>query len=103
MATPVTPVAGLVNMVATGGMAVIAVPENPSGGFITNPAAAADQGLGAPENLYVSPVGDATLVGNNTTFVIEPGGSWPIIAGQTTRTSVNAASDGHKFSVVYWP
>lgn len=102
MTTPVTPTPGLVSSVATGGDAVNAVPANPNGGFITNPAAAVDQGLVTAENLYVNAVGAATLNGNGTTFALAPGQSWPIIPGQTTPTSVNAPSSGHQFSVTYW-
>ena len=99
----VTPVPGINSIVATGGTAVVAVPANPNGGIITNPYTATDQG-GIPlaEPLYVNPVGTAGTVGNGTTFRLEPGQSWEIIAGQTTQTTVNAATSGHKFSVVYY-
>lgn len=96
----VTPIPGLVSAVAVGGTAVTVVAPNPAGGFITNPASAADQGLGAAESLYVNPIGAATLTAIGTTFEIPPGGSWPLIAGQTTPTSVNAVSAGHRFSVI---
>lgn len=98
-ATPVTPVAGLTSVVAVGGTPVIAAGPNPNGGFITNPASATDQGLSAPEPLYIDPVGAAGLAGNGTTFALAPGATWELIAGQTTQTSVNAVSNGHKFSV----
>lgn len=100
--TSVTPVAGLTSVVATGGTAVTPVPANPNGGFITNPASAADQGLGSAETLYVNPVGNAGTDANGTTFALAPGQSWSIIAGQSTSTTVNAASSGHRFSVVYF-
>lgn len=102
MTTPVTPIAGSASVVTTGGNAVVAVPSGPNGGFITNPYAPADQGLGASEVLYVSPVAAPGLVANGTSFALYPGQSWPLIPGQTTPTFVNAASAGHKFSVVYW-
>ena len=105
MVDAVTPVAGLVSQVVVGGTAAIAVPSNPKGGFILNPTDPADQGLAVAENLYVSPVaapGSAPGDGNGTTFPISPGGIWQIIPGQTTTTWVNAASNGHKFSVVYY-
>ena len=99
--TPVTPVPGLVSQIVTGGSPVVACGAAPSGGYITNPYSASDQGLGAPENLYIDPTGaNATLVGNGTTFCLYPGQTWQIIPGQTTTTSVNAASSGHKFSIV---
>ena len=101
--TPVTPVAGLNSQIVTGGVAVNAIGPLPNGGLIVNPSSAGDQGLSpSPETLYVSPVGPATLTANGTTFAIQPGGSWTVIAGQSTSTSVNAASSGHKFSVIQW-
>ncbi len=105
---PVTPIPGDASQVVTGGTAIVAVAANPDGVnglVITNPATAADQGFDpadTPEPLYVDAVTDATLEGNGTTFRIEPGGSWYGIAGQTTATSVNAATSGHKFSVTQW-
>ena len=99
---PVTPVAGLTSTVTTGGTAVTVVPGGPNGGFITNPYTAADQGISAAENLYVDAVDTATTTGNGTTFTIFPGGSWPIIPGQTTPTTVNAVTSGHKFSVTWY-
>lgn len=107
MATAVTPVAGLTSTVTTGGTAVNAAGPNPNGGFITNPASAADQGLVTAEDLIINPVGTAANpntsgVANGTNFRIPPGGTWQLIPGQTTNTSVNAASNGHQFSVVVW-
>jgi len=103
-ATPVTPTAGLVSTVAVGGVAVEAVGTAPNGGFITNPASNTDQGIapGAAEPLYVDPVGAAGLAGNGTTFALAPGQTWEIIPGQTTPTTVNAVTTGHKFSVVVY-
>lgn len=103
MATvPVTPVAGLASAVVVGGTALNAVGVLPNGGFITNPFAAVDQGLGSAEPLYVDAVAAAGTAGNGTTFALQPGQTWTVIPGQTTPTSVNAASSGHKFSVVKW-
>jgi len=97
----VTPVAGLVSQVTTGGVAVVFDPGNPNGGFITNPVSNADQGISpaAAENLYIDPTGAAaTLTAHGTTFALAPGQTWSLIPGQTTSTSVNAATSGHKFS-----
>lgn len=94
----VTPRAGLASVVVTGGTAVTAVGPAPNGGRITNPPT-------APESLFVDAVNSATTTagGNNgTTFELRPGESWDVIPGQTTSTSVNAASDNHPFSVVVW-
>jgi hypothetical protein len=99
---PVTPVAGLTSVVGMGGTAVTAVPGNVNGGFITNPASNVDQNLVVAEDLFVDPVGSAGLGGNGTTFRIPPGGTWVLIPGQTTPTTVNAESSGHLFSVVYF-
>ena len=92
---PVTPVAGASSQVVTGGTAVIAALANPNGGFITNPAS-------ATETLFVDPVGSAGLAAEGTTFGLTPGQTWSLIAGQTTPTTVNAASDGHQFSIVVY-
>jgi len=105
--TAVTPVPCLTSQVATGGTAVNAVGPNPNGGFLQNPFSATDQGLGAAEDMIVNPVGNAAAPNvaggvNGTNFRISPGQLWNIIAGQTTPTSVNAASNGHKFSGVSW-
>lgn len=102
MTTPVTPQAGAASVIPVGGTAVIAALAAPNGGFITNPASATDQGLANAETLYVDPVGAAGLEANGTTFALAPGQSWSLIPGQTTTTSVNAASDGHKFSIVVY-
>jgi hypothetical protein len=101
-ATPVTPTAGNASEVVVGGTPVIAVLGGPNGGVITNPQLPTDQGIANSEVLYVNPVGPATLNGNGTTFSLQPGQSWSVIPGQTTQTSVNAATGGHKFSVVNW-
>lgn len=102
----VTPQPGNTSTVVTGGTAVtavLAVPAGIGGGFITNPLTATDQGIGSTEPLYVNPVVSATTVGNGTTFALQPGQSWSLVPGQTTATTVNAASSGHKFAVVWWP
>lgn len=99
---PVTPIPGLTSVVTTGGDAVIAVAPGPNGLLITNPYAAADQGLVNAEPLYVDPVTGAGTAGNGTTFALQPGQTWQGIPGQTTPTSVNAPTNGHQFSVVSW-
>jgi hypothetical protein len=105
----VTPVPGLVSTVLVGGVSVIVVPAGPNGGFIQNPSLAADQGLATAEALTVNPVGPAGVggygglgQGNGTNFVLPPGGTWEMIPGQTTATSVNCTTNGHKFSVVWY-
>lgn len=98
----VTPVPGEVSEVASGGTAVIVFAGGPNGGIITNPYTATDQGISNTEPLYVDPVGSATTNGNGTTFALQPGQSWTAIPGQTTQTSVNAATGGHKFAAISW-
>ena len=60
----VTPVAGLVSQVTTGGVAVVFDPGTPNGGFITNPVSNTDQGISpaAAENLYIDPTGAAATL-----------------------------------------
>lgn len=100
-ADPVTPIAPVNSIVTTANTPVVVIDVGPQGGFIVNPASAGDQGLSNAESLYVDPTGASpTLQANGTTFEIPPGGSWFVIAGQTTQTKVNAPSDGHKFSAI---
>lgn len=103
----VTPIPALNSQVTTGGTAVNAFGPNPNGGFLQNPASSTDQGGVGPEDLIVNPVTSAAAPGvaggiNGTNFRLSPGQTWSLIAGQTTPTSVNAASSGHKFSGVSW-
>lgn len=98
----VTPIAAINSVVAVGGVAELVFAANPLGGVITNPSAPADQDLADAEVLYVNPVGDAALSANGTTFALYPGQSWEVIPEQTTTTTVNAASSGHKYSAVSW-
>lgn len=98
----VTPEPAIVAVVSIGGTPVTVFPGGKAGGVITNPADPGDQGLSVAEVLYVNPVGAAALAGNGTTFALYPGQSWTVIPEQTTTTTVNAASSGHKFSAVQW-
>ena len=98
----ITPLPGLVTVVTTGGTPVTVVPAGPSGGLITNPLLASDQGIANAEPLYINIISNATLQGNVTTFALQPGQSWNVIPGQTTSTSANATTNGHAFTAVYW-
>lgn len=107
MTTPVTPIPCLTSEVATGETAVTAVGPNPNGGFLQNPLSATDEGIDSAEDIVVNPVTGATYPGiaggvNGTNFRIPPGGGWNIIPGQTTPTSVNAVTSGHRFSGTSW-
>lgn len=101
-----TPAAGAASVVSTGGTPVTAA--NGSAGapidgcYLVNPATAADQGIGAAENLYVNPVTTATTSGNGTTSAIQPGQPYNCVPGMINNLSVNAATSGHKFNLVVW-
>jgi hypothetical protein len=98
-----TPVVGLnTTTSATPGSAVIAIDTNQAGGYIVNPYAAADQGLGVAEPLFVDQVGNAILNANNTTIALQPGQSYTIIPNTTTPVTVSSASPSHKFTAVMW-
>ncbi len=97
------PYPGLAAIVAVGGTPVTAAPAGITGGIISNPLSSTDQGLPNSEPLYIDPVGAGTQLGaGGTSFALQPGDSWTMIPGQTTVTNVNAASSGHRFTVVYW-
>lgn len=99
----VTPLPGINSVVTVGGTAVVALPAGLNGGLITNPISLGGEGIGAVESLFVDPTGAAaTLNANGTTFELTPGQTWTAIPGQTTVTTVNAVTNGHKFSAVYW-
>jgi hypothetical protein len=101
--TPVTPVAGINTSIIVGGQAVVVIDIGPEGGIITNPASNTDQGIANAESIYVDPTGaDANIGAFGTSFELQPGQSWTAIPGQTTKTTVNAASAGHRFSAVSW-
>lgn len=103
---PVTPAPGQAFSIAAGGTPVEVFPAGIAGGFIQNPSTAVAQGIGgaddAAESLFISVVGEAGLVGNDITFELYPGETWQGIPGQTTATSVNAATSGHSFAATYW-
>jgi hypothetical protein len=100
-----TPAAATTNTVATGATAVTAFSGPCNGGVITNPANGTRQGVTA-EPIYIDMVGTplATEVGAvGTTFAIDTGQSFtipPLASGVAVK--VNAATSGHKFSVVKW-
>lgn len=98
-----TPAAGNASTIVTGGTAVLAALANVNGGYITNPASDADQGISPAEYLYIDPVNPAPgLVGNGTTIALAPGQSFSLIPGTTLPTAANAVTSGHKFTVVVY-
>lgn len=101
MATPVSGPATVTD--PTPGNPVTAIDVNQAGGYIVNPTSAADQGLAAPEPLYVNQVTGATLQANGTTIALQPGQSYSVIPFTTTPVTVVAASPSHQFTAVEWP
>jgi hypothetical protein len=91
---------GAASRIFAGGTAVTALYGPMLGGFITNPLSAAEQGLSAPELLYVDFVGTAALGITGTTFALFPGQTISIPNDNATSVSVNAASSGHKFDAI---
>lgn len=101
-ATAVTPQAGITSVISTGGTAETVVPSSPNGGYIVNPYTNTDQNISIAEWLYVDPVTSAIIGAYGTAVGLAPGGFYNIIPGQTTTLSVNAATTGHRFTVVYY-
>jgi hypothetical protein len=99
-ANPVTVYRGAASVVAVGGQPVVAVYADALGAVITNPLFAADQGLSQAEYLYVDLVNPAALQETITTSQLAPGQSFVVPANTTENVTVNAASSGHRFSVV---
>jgi hypothetical protein len=81
--------------VAAGGVAA-----SYTGGTIFNPLSAADQGLSAAEPLFVDLTGPAYASAKASTIALDPGASIELPAALTRGAWVNAASGGHKFTVV---
>lgn len=86
------------SVVTTGGTAVAVLPPGLLGGWITNPPS-------ATESLFINPIspGGVTAGGDSgTTFELQPGVTWKAVPGQVTQTYVNAVTNGHAFSAIYW-
>lgn len=102
-ASPVTPTPLLTSQVQVGSTPVTIAPGGINGGIVQNPYDAADQGIANTEPIYIDPTGaPATVVGNGTSFRLEAGQWWQMIPGQTTTTSMNAATNGHKVAGVIY-
>jgi hypothetical protein len=103
---PIAPAALLKSEIATGGTAVTIIAGPCRGGFVSNPAVAAAQGLGSTENLYLDMVntpGGSDATANGTTQLLQPGQSFtipPLTSRVTVR--VNATSSGHRLSGNVW-
>ena len=93
-------------VIVSGGTPIVAVAAPIYGGFLTNPASAAAQGLATAENLYIDMVGipgasDAAAYG--TTVILQPGQNFTfpwLAVGVLVR--INAASSGHRVSGEVW-
>lgn len=88
--------------IMTGGSPVVALYGPLTGGVITNPVTAAEQGVPVAEILFYNFYGPAALVADGTTCALYPGQTADVPAGLTTNVSVNALTSGHKFSAVVW-
>lgn len=101
-----TPVAGSTATVVTGGTAVTLVTGPIKGGYIVNPINLAAQGVAAAENAYIDPVGapgSTDTAGNGTTAILTPGQTYALPALATgVVVKGNAATSGHKLTVVVW-
>jgi hypothetical protein len=98
-----TPVQGIATATASvAGQPINAISPNVSGGYIINPLTAGDQGLAIAEQLFISQVGPAATVANDSTLALQPGQSYTVIPGTTTGVSVASASASHKFTAVMW-
>lgn len=104
---PVTPEAGLANVIEEDGVFITVATGPISGGFVTNPPSAAAQGLDAAENAYidlVNPPGSTDATGNGTTSILFPGGYFTLPAlAPGVNVYVNAPTAGHLFTVVTYP
>jgi|SRR5215469_4291334 len=99
-----TPVAGPASQTpGTPGTSIVAIDANQSGGYITNPFSATDQGLTTAEVLYVNQVTLASTNANGTTLALQPGQTYSIIPNTTTPVNVSSMSANHKFTSVEWP
>jgi hypothetical protein len=97
---PVNLFRGANSSVSVGGTAVIAVYGPAQGGLIVNPQLAGDQGISVAEVLYIDLVNPAVLHQTDTCIPLQPGEYYRVPHGCTTNITVNAATSGHKFSVV---
>ena len=99
----VSPEQGLATQTpSVAGQAIDAIAPNVSGGYITNPSNANDQGLPSAESLFINPVTSALLQANGTTIELKPGQTFIVIPNSTTAISVASNSPNHMFTSVQW-
>ena len=98
--SPVKVAPGLKSQVANAGVSVQIANAYILGGFVTNPASGADQGLTPPQNLYVSIAGPAVSQEAPLTVLLPPGETLHFPAQSTSGVWVNSQFSGHQFSAV---
>jgi hypothetical protein len=91
---------GLNSQVVTAGKSVVASEYLATGGYIINPATAADQGLTTLNILYVDPTGPAAATETATTIAVPPGSTYKLPPNPNLGVWVNSNASGHKFTVV---
>jgi hypothetical protein len=101
----IQPTPGLASQTMANGEAIQVAPgglgaSNQVGGIIANPLSATDQGLSTAEVLFVDFIGPAYSYETGTTTVLNPGDTINIPPGSVAW--VNAATGGHKFTVVIY-
>ena len=84
-------------------LALLSLPRNMTDDSLKSFAGewADSHGYDDPE-IFPDSVVSQLAAGNVTTFALQPGQSWYAVPGQTTVTSVNAATTGHKFACAVW-
>ena len=103
VAQQVFPAAGLISSITTGGTAQNALTGPANGCYIVNPLTATDQGVMTAEPLYVDPTGTAaTTTASVTNTALAPGQPWFCVPYSGKSVSLNAATSGHKFTIVRW-
>lgn len=96
--------AGTNSTVATGGTAVAAVTGPVTGCYIFNGSTATEQNIATAEAVFVDPVITATTTAGGSNVAIQPGQTWtcPGSVGPGRVVSINAATSGHRVTVVVW-
>lgn len=73
------------------------------GCLIYNPASAAQEGIGAPESIFIDFTGNAAILGaGGSSQEIFPGSGWNCPSGMTTGISWIAATAGHLVTATAW-
>lgn len=98
----VQPQQGLATSITLGGQAVMVIPPGAYGGYIWNPYTETDQGVPI-EPLFINPISAPSLEAFGATVAIYQGQNFEVpVAKSVTGIWVNAATTGHRFTVVYW-